>query len=138
MAILLKNEIDQGILSVDESTSISKVIFRGDYMFKVGSDIPEQKTLPILKRLADEIIRVKGITLVAGYTDSVPIKTRAFPNNQALSEKRAQNVAAILQQSGIKDSDIRFEGRGDTRPVADNATREGRAQNRRVEIFVKY
>lgn len=138
LAILLKNEIAQGIVSVDETTEVSKVIFRGDYMFKTGSDTPQPETLPILKRVADEVVRVNGNTLVVGYTDSVPIHSRLFPNNQVLSEKRAEKVAEILQQWGIQASKVSFEGRGSTLPIADNATKEGREKNRRVEIFVKY
>ena len=69
--------------------------------------------------------------MVTGYTDS----TGPEAYNQALSERRANTVKSYLEGKGI--SNITAEGRGEANPVGDNATREGRAANRRVEIDVK-
>lgn len=57
--------------------------------------------------------------------------------NLALSRKRADAVADALSAAGVARSRLQVEGLGQTRPVADNATSEGRAQNRRVEISVR-
>lgn len=56
--------------------------------------------------------------------------------NMKLSERRAQSVADYLTGKGIPASAISVYGRGETEPVASNATREGRAQNRRVDVKV--
>jgi outer membrane protein OmpA-like peptidoglycan-associated protein len=69
---------------------------------------------------------------IEGYTDS----TGSERENKVLSEKRAQAVADRLTQAGIAASRIQVEGRGEAEPIADNATAEGRAANRRVEIVV--
>ena len=83
-----------------------------------------------LRRLAMEI---GGRSVqVTGFTDS----QGSASGNQALSLRRAEAVAAILKESGASGS-IRTEGRGAADPVADNATEEGRAKNRRVEIAVR-
>ncbi|KII81055.1 OmpA family protein [Vibrio renipiscarius] len=69
---------------------------------------------------------------VVGYTDS----SGAAEYNQALSEKRAQSVANVLSERGIDPSRISVSGEGENNPIASNDTKEGRAQNRRVEITV--
>ena len=72
----------------------------------------------------------KTVVEVTGHTDS----TGSADYNQALSERRAATVATYLNNRGIDRQRILAFGRGLTQPVADNATAEGRALNRRVEI----
>jgi outer membrane protein OmpA-like peptidoglycan-associated protein len=68
---------------------------------------------------------------IAGHTDS----RGSDADNQALSEARAQAVAAVARSVGaVVDSETGF---GESRPVASNATEEGMAKNRRVEVFCK-
>ncbi|MBZ2188982.1 OmpA family protein [Alcanivorax sp. JB21] len=75
---------------------------------------------------------------VTGHSDNVPIRPRAgrtLTDNRALGYARAQSVAEyIAAQMGIPLSDIHIRSVGEDEPVADNATAEGRALNRRVEI----
>ena len=70
---------------------------------------------------------------VVGHTDS----TGNANYNMTLSQKRAQSVASYLTDRGVARNRLAAEGRGQTQPVADNATEAGRAQNRRVEIYLK-
>ena len=67
---------------------------------------------------------------VEGHTDN----QGAAAANQVLSEKRAQAVVAWLTSHGVNASRLTAKGFGDTKPVADNATEDGRAKNRRVEL----
>ncbi|MCK5656345.1 MAG: OmpA family protein, partial [Deltaproteobacteria bacterium] len=67
---------------------------------------------------------------VQGHTDN----TGSATYNQWLSEKRAQKVKDYLVSKGIDSSRLEAKGYGLTQPVASNATEEGRAQNRRVEL----
>ncbi len=67
---------------------------------------------------------------VIGYTDS----TGSADYNQRLSEQRAASVARYLESRGILPQRLLVKGMGPTNPLASNATKEGRAQNRRVEI----
>jgi outer membrane protein OmpA-like peptidoglycan-associated protein len=69
-------------------------------------------------------------TLVVGHTDS--IGSDAY--NMRLSQRRAESVATYLAQNGVPRQSIRTEWHGKRQPIASNATAEGRAQNRRVEI----
>lgn len=72
------------------------------------------------------------VIIAVGHTDSVG--TDAY--NQKLSIRRAEAVKAYLKGKGIEETRIYTEGKGESQPKADNATAEGRAQNRRVEIEV--
>lgn len=86
-----------------------------------------------LTDLADQIKASAGhetLTIV-GHTDSIGSEEY----NQGLSERRAQSAAAFLEGLGI-DS-ISTSGMGETQPVADNGTKEGRAMNRRIEVQAK-
>ena len=69
---------------------------------------------------------------VIGHTDSVG--SDAY--NQALSERRASSVAAYLLSQGLAPNKLTSEGKGESQPVADNETEEGRAKNRRVELHI--
>lgn len=133
---LLSAEIARGTVSVDEDERHSAVTFKGDDMFVPGQARLSAKSLPVLTKVADEINQVTGTVQVVGHSDNRPIKTREFPDNHVLSEKRAAVVAQVLQDKGVAPSRLKIEGRGDTVPIADNATAAGRARNRRVDIVV--
>ena len=70
--------------------------------------------------------------VIVGHTDSIGTETY----NQALSERRAQTVANQLIDLGINPERIESRGKGKSAPIADNATTDGRAKNRRVEITI--
>ena len=84
----------------------------------------------------DESIKAKGASVVdidvIGHTDSDG--TEEY--NQALSERRAQAVRDYMVSEGVDASIIDVSGQGESNPVASNATKEGRAENRRVDIHV--
>ena len=69
---------------------------------------------------------------VYGHTDS----TGSDSYNQTLSERRAQAVSNYLTGRGVSSARIRWQGFGETAPIADNTTEQGRALNRRVEIKI--
>jgi OOP family OmpA-OmpF porin len=104
-----------------------KVLF--DFNSSTLTPAANQVLADISKRLSDSAII--GV-LVKGHTDSVG--SEAF--NQQLSQRRADSVAAFLVSQGVAADKLHTEGHGEGQPVADNATDEGRAQNRRVEIVV--
>ena len=89
---------------------------------------------PILDEAA-RILKERGDihVVVAGHTDSVG--SDAY--NMKLSNRRAEAVKRYLVDHGIAASRITSEGFGKREPVASNATAEGRAQNRRVELHVQ-
>jgi len=83
-----------------------------------------------------EIVKMIGIpVIVSGHTDNVPIRSGAFPSNWELSAARAAGVARALVGQGRDPSQVTVEAYGDQRPLGDNSTPEGRAENRRVEVY---
>lgn len=86
-----------------------------------------------LNKAAETLVQFPETTVtVAGHTDN----TGNQSINQPLSEQRARSVAAYLTQRGVAYNRLSTIGYSDSRPVASNATEEGRAQNRRVEILI--
>jgi type VI secretion system protein ImpK len=136
LSSLLKDEIAHGQVSVDEDAHSSRVVFRGDDMFLPGQSRVRPELDPMLTNVAQEVARIGGKVTVTGHTDNRSIHTAEFPDNQALSEKRAAFVAGLLKAHGMPPDRIVAVGKGDTQPVADNSTPEGRSRNRRVEVFV--
>jgi OOP family OmpA-OmpF porin len=110
-----------------------KVTYAADAFFDFDKSTlkPEAKA-----KLDDLVAKTQGIALevviAVGHTDS--IGTNAY--NMRLSTARANAVKDYLVSKGIEKNRVYTEGKGETQPVADNRTREGRAKNRRVEIEV--
>jgi outer membrane protein OmpA-like peptidoglycan-associated protein len=71
--------------------------------------------------------------VIQGYTDN----TGRADHNRKLSQARAEAVTGYLVSAGVQRARLVSEGLGDTHPAASNATHEGRAQNRRVEIHIE-
>ena len=80
----------------------------------------------VLAKYADTIIRVSG------HTDN----TGSRQHNQTLSERRAKSVADYLATQGVVQSRMYVQGLAFDQPIADNGSAAGRAQNRRVELYI--
>lgn len=132
----LEPEIGRGEVSVDELADRTIVRIKGDGLFDSGSDIIRPAYLPILNRVAEGIEQTSGRVEVTGHSDNVPISTRRFPSNRALSQARADEVVRVLAQAVSDGNRFTSLGLADTQPVTSNDTAEGRARNRRVEITV--
>ncbi len=89
---------------------------------------------PSLNNVADVLRQYdRTVVHIIGHTDS----TGPDAYNQQLSQRRASATATYLANQGVSMDRLRTEGRGESQPRASNATEVGRAQNRRVEIFIK-
>lgn len=89
------------------------------------SDYPEvEKLAKVMKE------NPASKAIIVGHTDW----TGTDEYNQKLSERRAQSLSKKLQENGIPADRIQASGKGEKEPVATNSTREGRAQNRRIEV----
>ncbi|HPX19725.1 MAG TPA: OmpA family protein [Deltaproteobacteria bacterium] len=109
-------------------------------LFDSGKAEVKQEGRDALQKVADVLKTVEGQEIVvAGYTDNVQIGERLakiYPSNWELSAARAISVVKILVSDGVSPENISAAGYGEYRPVADNDTPEGRAQNRRMEIIL--
>ena len=132
----LDPEIREGLVTVNEQGDRSTIILRGDGLFASGSTTVMPDYLPVLVRVADALATRQGKVVVSGFTDNVPIRTARYPSNSELSRERAEQVAAILLNRGVPARRISAQGVGNADPIADNASAEGRARNRRVEVVL--
>lgn len=104
-----------------------------DITFDTDSSTVRDSLRSALGKVADNLVKYPDSNVqVIGHTDNDGDATY----NQALSERRANSVADVLQAGGVGFARITTVGRGEDQPVASNLTDEGKAQNRRVEIVV--
>ncbi|VIO78089.1 Outer membrane protein Omp38 [Bradyrhizobium ivorense] len=91
---------------------------------------------PVAARLAVTLDKEPGKIRVVGHTDNTPMRSARFPSNFELSLERAKAAAATLKRGLSDGSRVEVEGKGADAPIDTNATPAGRANNRRVEIFI--
>ncbi len=132
----LEAEIAEGIVTVFEQGNTLVIRIAGAEMFGPGSDVLQRGYPERLARVAAALNEQTGSIIVAGHSDSIPISTAKFPNNQVLSLHRAEAVMAAIADKLDDPSRMTAEGRAAREPIADNGTRAGRAQNRRVEVIL--
>ena len=112
---------------------MERTIILDDVLFDFDKSNIKPQAATILDRLVAFMSENKDKRAnLAGYTDN--IGTEAY--NQALSERRVNSVKDYVVKKGIDSSRISGQGFGESKPIADNKTAEGRAKNRRVEIKV--
>lgn len=99
-------------------------------LFESGSSVVNPSFAPLAARIASVLDGETGPLRVIGYTDS----QGAFSANMQLSIERAESVADLLREGLADPLRLSVEGWGETDPIADNSSVEGRAKNRRVEI----
>jgi len=128
-------------LQFDPVTGISKL--DTDILFDSGSAHLKPGAEKVLAALARVLNTAKAKDLkilVAGHTDDQKIAKKAardkYPNNFHLSTARANAVADLMRQKGIKEQRLGIAGFGSHQPIAPNVTHSSRQKNRRVEIFV--
>lgn len=107
---------------------------RDGLLFESGSDAMLSEGRAVLERMSVLVRESPHDVAVEGHTDDRRIHTSRFPSNWELSAARATAVLRQLVSTGMPAARMQIAGYADTRPVADNATDEGRAANRRVEI----
>jgi chemotaxis protein MotB len=110
-----------------------------DLLFAPGSWQMSSQGQEIIARLASKLAPTQQHKLlVAGYTDNAPIgpqlKRQGVTSNEILSQKRADAVMQYLISQGVRPDLVTARGYGEADPVASNATAQGRAKNRRVEL----
>jgi chemotaxis protein MotB len=116
-----------------------KVTIKDKILFPEGGFRLDPKAQDMLAKMVPTLSGFKNTKVVVrGFTDNVPIgpglQREGISTNLDLSSKRADNVVDFLLKKGVNPSLISAQGMGETNPVATNATPEGRAQNRRIEV----
>ncbi|MEM1038860.1 MAG: OmpA family protein [Pseudomonadota bacterium] len=109
-------------------------LFAGDkILFDTNRAVIKSESFPLLDRLGEGLATCEGTRIeVGGHTDS----RGAADYNQQLSEARARSVIEYYTAKGVDTANLSAKGYGETLPIADNGTRVGRAQNRRIEFKI--
>ena len=110
-------------------------------LFDSGEAVLKPDGEAVLQKVANVLAQHPQLKIhVIGHTDNVPIKATArsrFPSNWELSTTRATAaVRCLIEKAGVDPQRVGAVGYGEFRPIADNATPEGRAKNRRIAITV--
>jgi type VI secretion system protein ImpK len=134
----LAAEIAAGQLSADIRGNFIAVTANNLVLFASGSADVKPEFSPIAARISEVLDQEAGRVRVVGHTDNVPLSGRGrFRSNQELSVARAQAVAGLIQPRLSDPTRLEVLGQGEDDPIADNATAEGKAANRRVEVLIE-
>ena len=134
----------QGVAPVGEGWNVNPVtggiVLDAGVLFGPGSgDLRHGAAEPVLDRLVAEMTRPEAHDLTArieGHTDDLPINKSKNKDNWELAGKRALAVLHYLEEHGVAPERLSFAGYGSYRPIDARATKDARAQNRRVEVLL--
>ena len=135
----LKSQLVSGKVSMERRDDLVALVISEEDIFDSGSAVISKAAVNALKEVRDVILSSSGTVVIAGHTDNVPITgSGLFATNWDLSSSRAAAVAhAMTELLEVPAERLEVEAHADTRPIADNATEEGRRKNRRVEILMR-
>lgn len=136
----LKTTVDQlGLKSVDIKVTLgyAQIEIQDKILFGSSEASLLKEGNRLLKKLIPLLVQSSGLIYIEGHTDNRPIKTSQFPSNWELGAARATSVLHYLTSQNIDSSRLRAITYGDTKPIADNSTDEGREKNRRVSLVIK-
>jgi chemotaxis protein MotB len=130
-----------GVVDYDEKTGVVK--WKSDLLFALGSDIVRDDVKEPLGQFA-EIVKSSDASgfdvVIVGHTDTTPIRKattrQEHKTNWHLSAHRSISVMDILASAGVSQGRLGVMGYGEFRPIAENSSNDGKAQNRRVEMYL--
>ena len=106
-------------------------------LFQSGRAEVKPEFQPVAADIAAALEPERGPIRIVGHTDNVSRENRApFKSNFDLSVARAKSVETMMAPNFSDPSRMTVDGKGEDEPIADNATPEGRAKNRRVDVMI--
>ncbi len=132
----LSELIDKKLVVIRRNPLWLEVQINTSVLFASGSADMAPAAAAIIDRVAGILAPFPNRINVQGFTDDVPIHTAVYPTNWELSAARATRVARQMIAEGVDPARVAATGYGEYHPVADNATDEGRRQNRRVALVI--
>lgn len=130
----IQQELPEGKVGIELTNHRIRLRLPDFFVFRSGSAELNPRGAPFLEEFGRRLKAMPNIIRVEGHSDPVPIKSGPYPTNWELSAARAFSVMDVFMQAGVSPARLLVYGYGPHRPIADNATREGRAENRRIEI----
>jgi chemotaxis protein MotB len=140
LAVALDQEISQGLVEVERRDGKVYVTIGSGGAFPSGSADLTNAARDILSRIAFASMTGDSKITVAGHTDDVPISDGAmFRDNWDLAAARAASVVQSMESTGlVAPGQMQAVSFGETKPIDDNTTADGRERNRRIEIEISY
>lgn len=105
-------------------------------LFTSGDAVPSNQAFDIIAKVGQILGRFDNPVHVEGFTDNQPIRSSVYQSNWELSSARASSIVRMLAMDGVSPGRMAAVGYAEFQPVADNATTEGRARNRRVVLVI--
>lgn len=130
---MLTNEL-ANLVQMQSTERKVKLVLSEGVLFTSGHADLKEPAKKVLGPIAAELKKVKNDIIIEGHTDNVPMKSGKYASNWELSMARAYSVLVFMSEQGIPAKNLAGIGYGENRPIGDNATVEGRAKNRRIEI----
>ena len=133
---VMKGWIDDELIKVTRNDKWLEIEIKSSLLYLSGSAEVEPEAFPVIDGIASILKNLPNYIQVEGFTDNIPIRSAIYPSNWELSASRAASVVHLFMEDGIAPDRMAAIGYGEYRPIADNATRDGRAKNRRVVLIV--
>ncbi len=128
--------VQQGQVRVTQSRRGISVEINASTLFPSGEATLQPASAQALAAVAQVLATTDNPIQVEGHTDNIPINSPAYPSNWELSSSRAGSVVRLLAEQGVPPSRMVAIGYADNKPVDTNATLDGRARNRRVNVLI--
>lgn len=128
----------EGTIDIDFTSQYVELTLKGAVLFDSGKAEIRSDAEPVLDKVGIILVRYAGSVIeIEGHTDNVPFTGGRYADNSELSCARALSVFNyFLNTTNLDPAMIKYAGRGEYVPIADNSTEEGRAKNRRVVIRI--
>lgn len=137
LEVLFKNEEMTSAVSTNIDSRGLVISLNNAILFDPGSADIKIDNEGTLFKVAETINSLDNYIRIEGHTDNLPISTAVYPSNWELSAARATSVVRLfIEKCNVSPEKVVAVGYGEYRPIADNATKEGRSKNRRIDIIV--
>lgn len=133
-------DVKNGTLAIelDRSTGVRLIVFNS-VLFEPGAIVMNANAQPLIRRIGAFLQRYPERKVeVQGHSDNVPVANMPYPDNWGVGSARAEKVLReLVSVGGVSPDRLRAASHSQYSPLDSNATPEGRARNRRVEIVIK-
>jgi len=136
----LQGELSANQIKIKEMKDGINLNLAQEILFDSGSANLNESGQEVITKVSEQLKDIAYNTIVAGFTDNVPIKgglASKYPTNWELAGARAASVVKLLESNGVTSDKLRAVSFGENQPVASNDTPDGKALNRRIEILLK-
>ncbi len=136
LAQVRPNEFARGV-QIGPTADGMAISLSNGALFDSGKADLKPGGIPLLDVMAERLRRMSNEVRIEGHTDNIATSSAFYPSNWELSAARATTVARYLsERGGVAADRLAVAAYGENRPIGSNATRDGRARNRRVDVVV--